>query len=97
MDTIINYTALQGWSSDQHSREVFNLQQFIDMFSLSSLNKASCRLNHDKLIWLNRQHLLLQYHCNPDILINELRHQVISLFPEYVVMAIIDYDVIMMS
>lgn len=81
-DTIVNYTALQGWSSDCHN-EVFNLQQFADMFSLSSLNKASCRLNRDKLVWLNRQHLLLQYHRNPDVLINELHHHVISGFSEY--------------
>ena len=80
-NTIINYTALQGWSNDCHNG-VFNLPQFVDMFSLSSLNKASCRLNYDKLVWLNRQHLLLQYLSNPDVLINELRHQVMKRFSQ---------------
>ena len=78
--TMVNYTALQGWSDGDH--EVFDLDQFVEAFSLDGLNKATCRHNHDKLIWLNRQHLLLQYHQDPTTLINELQDHVIQHFPE---------------
>lgn len=77
---LLNYTALQGWSDGDH--EVFDLDQFVELFSLDGLNKASCRHNHDKLIWLNRQHLLLEYHKNPSPLISELQYHVIQHFPE---------------
>ena len=78
--TMVNYTALQGWNDGDH--EVFDLDQFVEVFSLDGLNKATCRHNHEKMIWLNRQHLLLQYHQDPTTLINELRDHVIQHFPE---------------
>ena len=56
-ETIINYVALLGWSSEEENREFFTLEELIDMFSLDRLGKSAAKFDRKKLDWLNGQHV----------------------------------------
>jgi glutamyl-tRNA synthetase len=52
---LANYLARLGWSSGD--REIFSLQEMIELFSLSSVGKSAAVFNQDKLDWLNSHYI----------------------------------------
>ena len=56
-ETMINYVALLGWSSEEENREFFTLDELIGLFSLERLGKSAARFDRKKLDWLNGQHI----------------------------------------
>jgi nondiscriminating glutamyl-tRNA synthetase len=55
-EALINYLALLGWNPGDE-REVFTLEQLIDVFSLERINKSAATFTIEKLNWLNGQHM----------------------------------------
>jgi len=53
---LLNFLALMGWSPG-NDEEIFSLKDLIKRFSLKKINKAGARFNHEKLLWLNAQHI----------------------------------------
>ncbi len=53
---MLNYLALLGWhpSDDQ---EIFDLDELIEMFDLSRVQKGPATFSYEKLRWVNREHI----------------------------------------
>ncbi|RKP09316.1 hypothetical protein THASP1DRAFT_14422 [Thamnocephalis sphaerospora] len=65
-EAVVNFVALMGWSP-KTTEEVFSMQQLVDQFSLEGLNKAGAVVSHEKLDWLNKQHLMQKCSHEGDI------------------------------
>ena len=55
-EAIINYIALLGWSS-KLEREVFSLDELVELFSLEGIVKADSVFDYKKLDWFNSQYI----------------------------------------
>nr|GEW49653.1 glutamate--tRNA ligase, chloroplastic/mitochondrial [Tanacetum cinerariifolium] len=53
---IVNYLALLGWS-DGTNDEFFTLDQLVEKFSITRVNKSGAIFDSTKLRWMNGQHL----------------------------------------
>lgn len=53
---ILNYLALLGWNPGGE-KEVFSLDELIDLFDLSRVHKSGAIFSLDKLRWFNSEHL----------------------------------------
>ncbi len=56
-ETMINYIALLGWTSEEEGREFFSLDDLKRLFTLKRLTKSPARFDRKKLDWLNGQHI----------------------------------------
>ena len=56
-ETMINYIALLGWTSEEEGREFFSLDDLKRLFTLKRLTKSPARFDQKKLDWLNGQHI----------------------------------------
>ena len=54
-EALLNYLVRLGWSKGD--QEIFSIQEMIDGFDLSGINKASAKFDIEKLCWVNQQHL----------------------------------------
>jgi glutamyl/glutaminyl-tRNA synthetase len=56
-ETIINYVALLGWTSEEENREFFTLEELTKVFKLERIGKSPARFDRKKVDWLNGQHI----------------------------------------
>ena len=54
-EALLNYLVRLGWSHGD--QEVFSIDQMIELFDVSNVNKAASAFNPDKLLWLNQQYI----------------------------------------
>ena len=55
-EAVLNYLVRLGWSyGDQ---EVFSVDEMIEKFDISDVNKAASTFNTEKLLWLNHQYIM---------------------------------------
>jgi glutamyl-tRNA synthetase len=54
-EALLNYLARLGWSHGD--QEFFSLDEIIQLFELSNINKAPASFNEEKLLWLNQEHI----------------------------------------
>lgn len=73
-EALINFMALLGWSAQAATsdvagtnEEIFSLEQLVDRFDLSAVQKGGAVFNIEKLNWLNREYLL---NYSPENLLN---------------------------
>jgi len=52
---VLNYFVRLGWSHGD--QEIFSLDEMIQYFELSDVNKAAGQINTEKLLWLNQHYL----------------------------------------
>lgn len=57
-EAMINFLALLGWNPGD-DREVLTRAELIDAFDLSKVQHSGARLNEEKLLWLNKEHMKL--------------------------------------
>ena len=69
-EALLNYLVRLGWSKGD--QEIFSLEEMIDGFDLSGINKASAKFDIEKLRWVNQQHL---FNTNNDELILMIKAQ----------------------
>lgn len=55
-DAMINFLALLGWNEGT-DREIYTVEELIASFSLERISKSPGVFDHNKLIWMNGQHL----------------------------------------
>ncbi|XP_023554438.1 glutamate--tRNA ligase, chloroplastic/mitochondrial [Cucurbita pepo subsp. pepo] len=55
-EAMVNYLALLGWG-DGTENEFFTLEQLVEKFSISRVNKSGAVFDSTKLRWMNGQHL----------------------------------------
>lgn len=62
-EAVLNFLMLLGWSSPlerkfgEAEREIFSLQEFVEIFDTKDLNKSSGVFNREKLLWFNHQYI----------------------------------------
>jgi len=54
-EALMNYLARLGWSHGDE--EIFNQEQLIEWFDLSSISRSPAKFNPEKLHWINQQYL----------------------------------------
>jgi glutamyl-tRNA synthetase len=69
-EALLNYLVRLGWSHGD--QEIFTLDEMIELFDISDVNRAASSFNTDKLLWLNQHYIknddpariahLLSYH-----------------------------------
>ncbi len=55
-DAIVNYLMLLGWSPGQN-REIFSIEEAIDLFDIKDVNKTAAVFDMDKLNWVNSEYI----------------------------------------
>ncbi len=55
-ETVINFLAFLGWNPGTE-QELFSLEELVEAFDLSRVNKAGARFDPDKTKWFNQQYL----------------------------------------
>ena len=55
-EAIVNYVALLGWNPGD-DRELFSLQELIEVFDMDRISKSSAAFSMDKLRWINGEHV----------------------------------------
>lgn len=73
-DAVVNYLALLGWSPGD-GREVMNIGELIDQFTLERVNPANAVFDADKLAWLNSQYI---YKATDEDLLEQLKPYIIK-------------------
>ena len=55
-EAIVNYVVLLGWNPGDE-RELFSLEELIEVFDMDRINKSSAAFSMDKLRWINGEHI----------------------------------------
>lgn len=55
-EAIVNYIALLGWSPEDNE-EIFSLEELVEKFSISRINKSPASFDIDKLNWVNSHYI----------------------------------------
>ena len=72
-EALLNYLVRLGWSYG--NQEVFSIEEMIEAFDISDVNRAPSTFNHEKLLWLN-QHYIKE--ADTQRLVDELEVRLIS-------------------
>jgi glutamyl-tRNA synthetase len=56
-EALLNFVALLGWSPGEDDKELFNLEELIQAFSLERVNKSGAVFDMDKLEWMNGMYI----------------------------------------
>lgn len=70
-ESVINILAFLGWNPGT-DKEVYTMDELINDFDLSRVNKAGARFNIDKAGWFNGQHMK---NMNPDDLLDDFNKE----------------------
>lgn len=54
-EALLNYLARLGWSHGD--QEIFSMQELIDYFEITGINRAPAAFNLEKLLWLNQHYI----------------------------------------
>lgn len=54
-EALLNYLARLGWSHGD--QEIFSIDELIQLFEITDINRAPAAFNMDKLLWLNQHYL----------------------------------------
>ncbi len=67
---VLNYLVRLGWS--YKDKEIFSIDEMIDLFDIKDVNKAASTFNTEKLNWLNQQYIK---ETPADKLVDDLKYQ----------------------
>jgi glutamyl-tRNA synthetase len=57
-ETLINFVALLGWNPGEgNTQEIFTLDELVELFDLSGVNKAGAVFDLKKLDWMNAEYI----------------------------------------
>ena len=54
-EALLNYLVRLGWSHED--REIFSLDEMVELFDINQVNKAASAFNTEKLLWLNQHYI----------------------------------------
>jgi glutamyl-tRNA synthetase len=55
-EALLNYLVRLGWSHGD--QEIFSLDELVQLFDITDVNKAASAFNPEKLQWVNQQHMM---------------------------------------
>jgi glutamyl-tRNA synthetase len=73
-EAILNFLALQGWTHPQE-KELFPLQEFIEVFDLKDIRPVGPIFDLTKLTWMNQQYI-------QNLSDEDLKQKIITFFPK---------------
>ena len=73
-EALLNYLVRLGWSHGD--KELFTVDEMIELFDIADVNKSASTFNMDKLTWLNQQYIK---NAEPARLVEDLRWQLENL------------------
>ena len=53
---MLNYLVRLGWSYGD--KEIFTVDEMIDLFDIAAVNQSASAFNPEKLLWINQQHII---------------------------------------
>ena len=56
-ETIVNYIALLGWCPKEVQKEIFDLSELKEIFTLDGISKSPAVFDFEKLLWFNGEYL----------------------------------------
>lgn len=56
-EAVVNFLALTGWNPGT-DQEIFTMDELIAAFDIGGIQAGGALLNDDKLLWMNREHML---------------------------------------
>lgn len=65
-DAVLNFLMLLGWSSPlervhgEAEREIFSVEEFVELFETKDINKSSPVFNDEKLNWFNKEYIKMK-------------------------------------
>jgi len=68
-EALLNYLVRLGWSHGD--QEIFSIEEMVDLFDVTQVNKSAASVNPDKLLWLNQHYL---QHGDPVHVARHLSH-----------------------
>jgi glutamyl-tRNA synthetase len=68
-EALLNFLVRLGWSHG--NQEIFSLEEMIELFDPSNINKSSSNYNLDKLLWLNAHYIKNMEHSKLTALLKE--------------------------
>ena len=58
---MVDFIAHLGWSPKlEQEQQLLTMDKLIAVFSLEGVNKKGAKIDHEKLMWLNKQHFRLK-------------------------------------
>ncbi|OBZ86939.1 Glutamate--tRNA ligase [Choanephora cucurbitarum] len=57
-EAINNFVVLLGWHPQDNTDALFDMQELIEQFDMSQINHSGAIVDHQKLDWINKQHIL---------------------------------------
>ena len=54
-EALLNYLVRLGWSYEE--KEIFSLDEMVELFDVADVNRAASSFNTDKLLWLNQHYI----------------------------------------
>jgi len=73
-EALLNYLVRLGWSHGD--KELFTLEEMIELFDIKDVNKTASAFNTEKLLWINQQYII---NSDPQHLVAPLAEQLIKL------------------
>ncbi len=55
-EALVNFVALLGWNP-KGDQELYTIEEFIDLFDITKVNKGGAMLNQEKLEWMNGSYI----------------------------------------
>jgi glutamyl-tRNA synthetase len=55
-EALLNYLVRLGWSHGD--QEIFSIDELVELFDITNVNRAASVFNPDKLLWLNQQYIM---------------------------------------
>nr|WP_321229281.1 glutamate--tRNA ligase [uncultured Psychroserpens sp.] len=86
-DAMINFLSFLGWNPGTE-QEIFNLEELINAFDLSRVNKAGARFDPDKIKWFNHHYMQEQDNHGLAISFQDLRAELKEIDAQYIEMVI---------
>ena len=86
-DAMINFLSFLGWNPGTE-QEIFNLDELINAFDLSRVNKAGARFDPDKIKWFNHHYMQEQDNHSLAISFQDLRSELKEIDAQYIEMVI---------
>ena len=71
-EALVNFVALLGWHPG-NNEEIFTMEQLIENFELSKINKGNCKVDLLKLEWINSQHIRMKIENDMDSFVELLK------------------------
>ncbi len=98
-EAVINFLALLGWNPG-NERELFSLEELIEVFSLERVNKSGAKFDYEKAKWFN--HKYIQAKSNSELAIlfqSTILEKGISISTEYLeqVIALVKDRIILLT